>query len=86
MSKLKPINWAGKDNVYAPMKNFNYKKTIKKEFLISSPDHYDNETGRFYQKFKILWADDTFVLYGNKGNWPNLHKWESIRIKPLEGK
>lgn len=51
--------------------------------LISGPN-CDDENGYMFGEFEVIWGDDTFVLYGNDGFWPNLHKWDHVIAKPLK--
>lgn len=50
--------------------------------LVSGP-HMDNMEGYVFLEYDILWANDTFVLYGNEGFWPNLARWEHVIAKPM---
>lgn len=50
--------------------------------LISGPNE-DDESGYVFGETVVLWQDETFVLYGDKGFWPVLRKWEHIIAKPL---
>lgn len=58
------------------------KLEVGKTYLISPPN-CDDENGYVYYRFIVLWHDDIFVLYGNKGCWPNLYKKENISIKEI---
>jgi len=57
-----------------------YKPKIGEIVLISGPN-CDNETGYVYGKYEVLFINDKFILYGNDGHWPNLHKLEHVHIK-----
>lgn len=52
--------------------------------LVSGPN-CDNEDGYTYMEMTILWCNETFVLYGKDGCWPNLNKWDHILCQPLDG-
>ena len=60
----------------------NYKPEVNERVLVSPPN-CDNESGYVYSEVDVLWMDDTFILYGNKGYWPNLNKLEHCHIKQL---
>jgi len=59
-----------------------YQPKVNERVLISSPNA-DDSNGYVYMEHDVLWIDDTFILYGNKGYWPNLHKIEHCHIKQL---
>lgn len=59
-----------------------YKPKVNERVLISPPNT-DNLDGYVYGAYNVLWIDETFILYGNKGHWPNLHKIEQCHIKQL---
>lgn len=63
------------------MKGKNSYKPKVGERVLLSPPHSDNDEGYVYQEYDILWMDDTFILYGNKGKYPNLDKIEHVHIK-----
>lgn len=50
--------------------------------LISGP-HCDDDNGYVFTTVKILWKDDTFIVYRKDNCWPVVHKWEHIIAKPL---
>ncbi len=50
--------------------------------LFSGP-HMDDENGYVYHEVEVLWRDDLFVVYRVDGCWPNVHKWEHVRAKPI---
>ena len=49
---------------------------------VSGPNSDDDE-GYVFAGTKLLWADDTFCLYGNVGFYPVLNKWEHVIFRPL---
>lgn len=49
---------------------------------VSGPN-CDDANGYTWMKFAILWQNEKFILYGNEGFWPNLHKREHILCRPL---
>jgi len=53
------------------------------ERVLISPPNCDNEEGYVYIEFDVLWINETFILYGNKGYYPNLDKIEHCHIKKL---
>lgn len=63
------------ENSYLPKVN---------ERVLISPPNSDNLEGYVYSTYKVLWIDETFILYGNKGYWPNLHKIEHCHIKKIK--
>jgi hypothetical protein len=44
-----------------------YKPKTNERVLISPPNS-DNLEGYVYSEYDVLWIDDTFILYGNKGS------------------
>lgn len=48
-----------------------------------SGPHCDDDNGYTWKPTTILWSNDIFVLYGNEGYWPVLHKWEHCLFRPL---
>ncbi len=62
----------------------NYIPKAGEKCLISGPN-CDDENGYVYGLFEVLWINGTFILYGNKGFWPNLNKIEHISIRPGRG-
>ena len=62
--------------------NSKYRPEVGEACLISGPN-CDNEDGYVFGEMELLWKDETFVLYGSPGCWPNLTKWELIIAKPL---
>lgn len=60
-----------------------YKPKVNERVLISPPNA-DNLDGWVYQEYNVLWMDDLFILYGNKGHWPNLNKKEHVHIIQLK--
>lgn len=68
------------------MKGINsYKPKVGESVLISSPNE-GNENGYMYTEHKVLWLNDTFILYGIDGCWPNLHKLNHVHIKKISQK
>lgn len=51
--------------------------------LISSPN-CDDINGYVYCKFKVLWINKDFILYGNEGFYPNLNKLDHVAIKEIK--
>lgn len=60
-----------------------YKPKVNERVLISPPNA-DNTEGYVYGEYEVLWTDNTFILFGNRGHWPNLHKIEHCHIKKLK--
>lgn len=60
-----------------------YSPNIGERALISPPNS-DDENGYLYQEYDVLWKDETFILFGNEGFWPNLEKLEHVHIKQLK--
>ncbi len=63
------------------MKGQNSYKPQVGERVLLSPPNCDNENGYVYDEYNVLWMNDVFILYGNDGMWPNLHKLEHVHIK-----
>lgn len=49
---------------------------------VSGP-HCDDDNGYTWGQTAVLWQNDLFVLYGNKGFWPVLHKREHVLFRPV---
>ena len=60
----------------------NYKCKTGERVLISPPNS-DNENGYCFQEYQVLWQNDIFILYGNDGRYPNLHRKEHVKIKQI---
>ena len=57
-----------------------YTPSVGERVFISGPNH-DNDEGYIYGLVEVYWMNDTFILYGNEGYHPNLHKIEHVHIK-----
>jgi len=62
-------------------KNSTYRPDVGERCLISGPN-MDDEDGYVFYETEILWKNETFVLHGNPGRWPNLNMWQQIIAKP----
>lgn len=60
-----------------------FRPDVGERCLMSGPN-MDDDDGYIFHETEVLWKDDKFVLYGNKGMWPILNKWDHIIAKPLE--
>ncbi len=49
---------------------------------VSGPN-CDDADGYTWMTMTVLWQNDIFVLYGQPGFWPNLHKHEHVLFRPL---
>lgn len=49
---------------------------------VSGPN-CDDANGYTWGETIVLWQNDIFVLYGQTGFWPNLHKHEHVLFRPL---
>lgn len=61
--------WKGAESTYRP--------PAGTRCLLSGPNE-DDENGYVFSETTILWCDETFVLYGNPGFWPQLYKWDHV--------
>lgn len=59
-----------------------YMPRVGETCLVSGP-HCDDGNGYAWGKTTVLWLDETFVLYGNKGFWPSLYKLDHVLFKPM---
>lgn len=59
-----------------------YVPKVGERVLISSPNQ-DDDVNYLYTEHEVLWMNETFILYGNEGYWPNLYKREHVHIKQL---
>ena len=59
-----------------------YRPAAGARCLVSGPN-CDDDSGYVFGETTILWSNDVFVLYGNEGFWPVLHKWEHCLFRPL---
>ena len=67
------------------MKGTNNKYSPKiGEYCSISAEHCDDINGYVFSNYKILWQDDTFILYGNDNCYPNLSRREHIIIKEIK--
>lgn len=48
---------------------------------VSGPN-CDDANGYTWMTMTVLWQNDIFVLYGQSGFWPNLHKHEHVLFRP----
>lgn len=59
-----------------------YIPQVGERCLVSGPN-CDDDNGYTWGETTVLWSSETFVLYGNEGFWPVLHKLEHVLFKPL---
>ena len=65
------------------MKGVNSHNATANEKVLISPPNYDDVNGYVYIESDVYWVNETFILYGKKGCWPNLHKKEHCHIKAI---
>ena len=58
-----------------------YRPKVGETCLISGPN-CDDGNRYIFAEMAVLWCDETFILYGAPGFWPNLARWEHIICKP----
>jgi hypothetical protein len=83
MSHTKPTPDEGDQSMtYGKGVDSTFRPDAGTKCLISGPN-CDDIDGYTFEEYDILWRNETFLLYGIEGCWPNLHKWDYVIARPV---